>query len=149
MDSPPPARLGSEAVSERLANPAQRRGGDMAWASIAPAAPLQGLGMRLTPLTLPMERLVVSIEYWIWTRRKFRLGSAFGQKRTAIKSSRVYVDDVMAFRLPSGPFAFDQQGQMDMLLTSVKVGPFRSINEQQTTEIDPQVTVLVGMNEAG
>lgn len=36
-----------------------------------------------------------------------------------------------------------------MLLTSVKVGPFRSINEQQTTEIDPQVTVLVGMNEAG
>src|SRR5690606_37883003 len=79
MDSPPPARLGSEAVSERLANPAQRGGGDMAWASIAPAAPLQGLCMRLTPLTLPMERLVVSIEYWIWTRRKFRLGSAFGQ----------------------------------------------------------------------
>lgn len=38
--------------------------------------------MRLTPLTLPMERLVVSIEYWIWTRRKFRLGSAFGQKQT-------------------------------------------------------------------
>ena len=36
-----------------------------------------------------------------------------------------------------------------MLLTSVKVGPFRSINEQQTIEIDPQVTVLVGMNEAG
>lgn len=36
-----------------------------------------------------------------------------------------------------------------MLLTSVRVGPFRSINETQTTEIDPQVTVLVGMNEAG
>lgn len=36
-----------------------------------------------------------------------------------------------------------------MLLTSVKVGPFCSINEPQTTEIDPQVTVLVGMNEAG
>lgn len=36
-----------------------------------------------------------------------------------------------------------------MLLTSAKVGPFRSINETQTTEIDPQVTVLVGMNEAG
>jgi predicted ATP-dependent endonuclease of OLD family len=36
-----------------------------------------------------------------------------------------------------------------MQLTSVKVGPFRSINEPQTTDIDPQTTVLVGMNEAG
>ncbi len=36
-----------------------------------------------------------------------------------------------------------------MLLTSVKVGPFRSINIPQETAIDPEVTVLVGMNEAG
>ncbi|MDR6357373.1 energy-coupling factor transporter ATP-binding protein EcfA2 [Pseudomonas psychrotolerans] len=36
-----------------------------------------------------------------------------------------------------------------MQLTSVQVGPFRSINEPQTVEIDPQTTVLVGMNEAG
>ena len=36
-----------------------------------------------------------------------------------------------------------------MQLKSAKVGPFRSINEPQTVEIDPQVTVLVGMNEAG
>lgn len=36
-----------------------------------------------------------------------------------------------------------------MQLTSVSVGPFRSINEPQTAEIDPQTTVLVGMNEAG
>lgn len=36
-----------------------------------------------------------------------------------------------------------------MKLTAVKVGPFRSINEPQETKIDPKVTVLVGMNEAG
>lgn len=31
-----------------------------------------------------------------------------------------------------------------MLLTSVKVGPFYSINEPQTIEVDPKVTILVG-----
>ena len=36
-----------------------------------------------------------------------------------------------------------------MQLTSVEVRPFRSINEPQKTDIDPQTTVLVGMNEAG
>jgi AAA ATPase domain len=36
-----------------------------------------------------------------------------------------------------------------MLLTKVKIGPFRSINEPQTVGIDKNVTVLVGMNEAG
>ncbi|RRW43178.1 MULTISPECIES: AAA family ATPase [Pseudomonas] len=36
-----------------------------------------------------------------------------------------------------------------MKLTAIKVGPFRSINEPQKTSIDPKVTVLVGMNEAG
>ncbi|WP_223437892.1 MULTISPECIES: AAA family ATPase [unclassified Pseudomonas] len=36
-----------------------------------------------------------------------------------------------------------------MQLISAKVGPFRSINDPQIVEIDPQVTVLVGMNEAG
>lgn len=36
-----------------------------------------------------------------------------------------------------------------MKLVSATVGPFRSINEAQVVEIDPEVTVLVGMNEAG
>ena len=36
-----------------------------------------------------------------------------------------------------------------MKLVSATVGPFRSINEPQTVSIDPEVTVLVGMNEAG
>lgn len=36
-----------------------------------------------------------------------------------------------------------------MFLVSAKLGPFRSINTVQTIEIDPNVTVLVGMNEAG
>lgn len=36
-----------------------------------------------------------------------------------------------------------------MILVSAKVGPFRSMNTQQTVEIDPTVTVFVGMNEAG
>lgn len=36
-----------------------------------------------------------------------------------------------------------------MKLISAKVGPFRSINIAQTVAIDPEVTVLVGMNEAG
>ncbi len=36
-----------------------------------------------------------------------------------------------------------------MLLVSVKVGPFKSINEPQEVRIDGEVTVLVGMNEAG
>ncbi|HOW55148.1 MAG TPA: AAA family ATPase [Syntrophorhabdaceae bacterium] len=36
-----------------------------------------------------------------------------------------------------------------MLLVSAKVGPFKSINEPQTVPIDTEVTVLVGMNEAG
>jgi predicted ATP-dependent endonuclease of OLD family len=36
-----------------------------------------------------------------------------------------------------------------VLLTSAKVGPFKSINQPQPVPIDPKVTVLVGMNEAG
>lgn len=36
-----------------------------------------------------------------------------------------------------------------MILISAEVGPFRSINSAQNVEIDPDVTVLVGMNEAG
>lgn len=36
-----------------------------------------------------------------------------------------------------------------MLLTSVTVGPFKSISDPQTVKIDKSVTVLVGMNEAG
>lgn len=36
-----------------------------------------------------------------------------------------------------------------MKLTNAEVGPFRSINTQQTLIVDPEVTVLVGMNEAG
>jgi hypothetical protein len=36
-----------------------------------------------------------------------------------------------------------------MLLVSATVGPFRSINEAQEVEIDEDLTVLVGMNEAG
>lgn len=35
------------------------------------------------------------------------------------------------------------------MLVSAKVGPFRSINTEQTVAIDPDVTVFVGMNEAG
>lgn len=36
-----------------------------------------------------------------------------------------------------------------MMLVSAKVGPFRSITTEQFVTIDPEVTVLVGMNEAG
>lgn len=36
-----------------------------------------------------------------------------------------------------------------MLLVSAQVGPFKSIDQPQTVKIDPEVTVLVGMNEAG
>jgi hypothetical protein len=36
-----------------------------------------------------------------------------------------------------------------MLLVSARVGPFKSINKPQTVAIDEDVTVLVGMNEAG
>lgn len=36
-----------------------------------------------------------------------------------------------------------------MILVSADVGPFRSINKVQQVKIDPTVTVLVGMNEAG
>jgi len=36
-----------------------------------------------------------------------------------------------------------------MYLISANVGPFKSINEPQDVKIDPEVTVLVGMNEAG
>ena len=36
-----------------------------------------------------------------------------------------------------------------MILMSAKVGPFRSINTAQNVGIDRDVTVLVGMNEAG
>lgn len=36
-----------------------------------------------------------------------------------------------------------------MILVSAQVGPFRSMNTTQTIQIDPAVTVFVGMNEAG
>jgi hypothetical protein len=36
-----------------------------------------------------------------------------------------------------------------MQLVSAKVGPFKSINTPQTVDIDREVTVFVGMNEAG
>ncbi|MCW0373823.1 AAA family ATPase [Xanthomonas sacchari] len=36
-----------------------------------------------------------------------------------------------------------------MQLTSAEIGPFRSISTTQTLSIDPAITVLVGMNEAG
>lgn len=36
-----------------------------------------------------------------------------------------------------------------MILTKAAVGPYRSINTSQSVAIDPDVTVLVGMNEAG
>jgi predicted ATP-dependent endonuclease of OLD family len=36
-----------------------------------------------------------------------------------------------------------------MILVSAKVGPFRSMNTAQIVEVDPSVTVFVGMNEAG
>lgn len=36
-----------------------------------------------------------------------------------------------------------------MILTKVELGPFRSINSAQVCTIDPRITVLVGMNEAG
>jgi hypothetical protein len=36
-----------------------------------------------------------------------------------------------------------------MILAQAAIGPFRSVNTAQTIEIDPQVTALVGMNEAG
>lgn len=36
-----------------------------------------------------------------------------------------------------------------MILVSARIGPFRSVNTAQTLAIDPAVTVLVGMNEAG
>lgn len=36
-----------------------------------------------------------------------------------------------------------------MQLTSAEIGPFRSINTTQSLSVDPAVTVLVGMNEAG
>ncbi|WP_257462170.1 ATP-binding protein [Archangium lipolyticum] len=36
-----------------------------------------------------------------------------------------------------------------MQLVTAEVGPFKSINEPQTVRIEPSVTVLVGMNEAG
>lgn len=36
-----------------------------------------------------------------------------------------------------------------MILVTAKVGPFRSMNTTQTVLVDPEVTVFVGMNEAG
>ncbi len=36
-----------------------------------------------------------------------------------------------------------------MILVSADIGPFRSMNTVQTIKIDPEVTVFVGMNEAG
>ena len=39
--------------------------------------------------------------------------------------------------------------EMNMLLVSAKVGPFKSINEPQSVAINDAVTVFVGMNEAG
>jgi hypothetical protein len=41
------------------------------------------------------------------------------------------------------------QGNEGMKLVTANVGPFRSINEPQEVSIDPEVTVFVGMNEAG
>src|SRR6266446_3062003 len=38
---------------------------------------------------------------------------------------------------------------MRVLLVSAKVGPFKSIDTPQTVQIERDVTVLVGMNEAG
>lgn len=38
---------------------------------------------------------------------------------------------------------------MLVILTKAAVGPYRSINTSQSVAIDPYVTVLVGMNEAG
>lgn len=43
----------------------------------------------------------------------------------------------------------DENGGLNVRLVSVKVGPFKSINEPCTVKIEPTVTVLVGMNEAG
>lgn len=40
-------------------------------------------------------------------------------------------------------------GSRNMILVSAKIGPFRSMNTVQTVKIDPEVTVFVGMNEAG
>lgn len=59
------------------------------------------------------------------------------------------MDAVARFDIPSVFSNCDQQGKVGMQLISAQVGPFRSINEQQNVEIDPQTTVLVGMNEAG
>jgi hypothetical protein len=39
--------------------------------------------------------------------------------------------------------------EMLVILVAAQVGPFRSLNTAQTVKIDPAVTVLVGMNEAG
>jgi predicted ATPase len=36
-----------------------------------------------------------------------------------------------------------------MLLASANIGPFRSITKAQKLDVDPNVTVIVGMNEAG
>jgi predicted ATPase len=36
-----------------------------------------------------------------------------------------------------------------MLLVSAEIGPFRSINKAQKLDVDPNITVIVGMNEAG
>ncbi|XHS77486.1 AAA family ATPase [Burkholderiaceae bacterium UC74_6] len=36
-----------------------------------------------------------------------------------------------------------------MILVKAQIGPFRSLNSAQTVQIDPAVTVFVGMNEAG
>ncbi|MGZ5153619.1 MAG: AAA family ATPase, partial [Burkholderiales bacterium] len=36
-----------------------------------------------------------------------------------------------------------------MLLVSASVGPFRSINKAQKLDVDRNITVIVGMNEAG
>lgn len=38
---------------------------------------------------------------------------------------------------------------MLVILTKAAVGSYRSINTSQSVAIDPNVTVLVGMNEAG
>src|SRR2546423_15097969 len=36
-----------------------------------------------------------------------------------------------------------------MLLVSADIGPFRSITNAQKLDVDPNITVVVGMNEAG
>jgi len=58
-----------------------------------------------------------------------------------------YNPDVMAQCHVTGATVLSKDESMKLVRATV--GPFRSINEPQTVAIDPEVTVLVGMNEAG